>query len=112
MASTIPSTTISVDYIATSFEFATLTKVHSVPDYGLLREIKNELKSNSSKVQCDLGGGDDGHLGLVLTDAEYTSVNAKAYIRPVHPGDLVQTGATPFDKQVEREEHWEKLRIF
>ena len=80
MASTIPSTTISVDYIITSFKFATLTKVHSVSDYGLLCEIKNESKSNSSKVQCALGGGDNRHLRLGFTDAEYTSVNAKEYI--------------------------------
>ena len=59
------------------------------------------MKSNDSKVQYDLEGKDNKSLWLVLTDVEYTSVHTQAYIFPLHPGDLVQTSATPFDEQVE-----------
>ena len=65
------STTANIDYIKTNFEYPVLTKISGKPDYENLKIIKEELKANAGKVQCDLGGGNDGHLGLVLSDAEY-----------------------------------------
>ena len=55
------STTANVDYISTVFEYPVLTKIHDVPTYELLKKIKDELKTNATKVQCELGGGKNGH---------------------------------------------------
>ena len=55
----------------------------------MLRKLKTELMRNASSVPSDLGGGANGHLGLLLTAPEYQPVNAIAYVRPVHPGILV-----------------------
>ena len=101
-----------INYVTTTFPFKTLTKVHSLPTYELLRDIKNELKANAASVQCDLGGGDYGHLGLVLTDDEYKNVTTTAYIRPKHPGDQTITATTIFDKQLQVDNYIEKLRLF
>ena len=83
-----------IEYVTTTFPFKTLTKVHSLPTYELLRDIKNELKANAASVQCDLGGSDYGHLGLVLTDDEYKNVTTSAYIRLKHIGDQTITATT------------------
>ena len=74
-----------VDYIKTHFEYPELTKVHKSPTYDTLKKIKDELKTNASRVTSDLGGGGHGHLGLLLTPAEYALVSATPYVRPVHP---------------------------
>ena len=79
----------AVDYITTYFEHPTLAKIHGEPNYELLRKMKNELMRNAASVPSDLGGGANGHLGLLLTPTEYTTVHATAYLRPVHPGTLV-----------------------
>ena len=70
------STTANIDYIKTNFEYPVLTTISSKPDYDSLKKIKDELKANAGNIQCDLGGGNNGHLGLVLDDAEYACLEA------------------------------------
>ena len=78
----------NIDYVTTYFEFPTLTKVHGEPTYESLQEIKDETKANAASVESELGGGVNGHLGLVLTPQEYTRVNATAYVKPLQPAIL------------------------
>ena len=75
----------NIDYTSTNFEYAALTKIHGMPAYEPLRQIKNEMKANAASVPCDLGGGAHGHLGLMLSPPEYTNVSVTPYVRPVHP---------------------------
>ena len=75
----------NIEYVDTYFELRTLTRIHGEPDYEALKTLKNELKSNATQVTTDLGGGEHGHLGLVLTPAKYAAVSAIPYNRPVHP---------------------------
>lgn len=79
----------SIDYVATYFEFPVLTKIHGEPTYETLLEMKNQLKANASQVTSDLGGGANGHLGLVCTPIEYANISVIPYVQPVHPGLLV-----------------------
>ena len=39
-------------------------------------------------MPTDLGGGVNGHLGLLLTPAEYTIFSPIPYVRPLHPEAL------------------------
>ena len=104
-----PST---VDYLKTHFEYPELTKVHERPNYELLRKIKNELKANAARVTTSLGGGAHGHLGFVLTPAEYALVSAVPYVRPGPPGALVLPagpGITNLHQEVARDNHKEAV---
>ena len=103
----------NIDYITTSFEFPVLSKVSGRPTYESLKKIKDELKTNASTVSSDLGGGANGHLGLVLTDVEYTFVSAIPYVKPVHPGQLVIPPATTnYVATSMKEDHKEAIRVF
>ena len=75
-----------VDYKKLYFSHPTLSKIHGEPTYASLKISKKELKLNASHVTSDLGGGAHGHLGLVLTQAEYQLVSVDIYTRPLHPG--------------------------
>ena len=102
----------NIDYITTTFEFPTLTKIQGVPTYEQLRPIKNEMKSNAASVPCDLGGGAHGHLGLMLTGAEYSNVAHIPYVRPIHPGVLLIPPATPnYEATRLTSEHKERIRL-
>ena len=85
----------NIDYVDTYFEFPLLTKIHGEPTYDSLKTLKNELKSNATSVTSDLGGGGHGHLGIVLTPAEYAVISPIPYVRPVHPGPLVVPPVLP-----------------
>ena len=93
MATTNPPTA-NVDYINTVFEFPVLTRITDTPTFEALKTIKDELRANATSVQSDNGGGAHGHLGLVLTPAEYATVSLIAYVCPQHPGPNPPIGRT------------------
>ena len=78
-----------VNYIETYFEFKELTKIHGEPTYDSIKQLHNELKANARSVCSSLGGGNYGHLGLVLTDAQYGMISNVPFVRPDHPGPLI-----------------------
>ena len=88
------STTANVDYINSVFEYPVLTKVIGKPTYPSLKTIKNELKANAGKVQCELGGSNNGLLGLLLSNTEQALVDPRLYVRPIHPGPIIRVGTT------------------
>ena len=107
--------TKSIDYINTYFEFPELTKIHGRPTYENLKTIKNELTTNGSTVSSSLGGGRNGHTGLILTPQEFTMVSATPYVRPANPGVLVLpagVGITNLNREIARDTHKENVRVF
>ena len=102
-----------IDYVKSNFEFPVLTKITGQPIYTLLKKIKDELMANAASVTCELGGGLNGHLGLVLTPLEYTNVNVTPYNKPIHPGTLVIPGGNlpNYQRQEMRDDHKEAIRL-
>ncbi len=78
----------------TYFQHKVLSKIHGKPTYESLQNISTELKANASSVPSTLGGGFNGHLGLLLSDARYITVpNAVAWVTPGTPGLFVPPAA-------------------
>ena len=102
----------NVDY-TTYFATKTLPRIHGEPDYPQLKILKDHLKANASRVTSELGGGGHGHLGLILTPAEYATVSGTPYIRPHHPGALIiPPGTTQHASQVLRDTHKKQVTLF
>ena len=78
----------AVDYVASYFKYKTPTPIQGTPTYKALKRLKAELRANASSVECDLGGGNHGYLGLVLSDQEYATVSPTPFIAPAYPGQL------------------------
>ena len=82
-------TTARIDYAATYFPHSSPTPIRGEPTYKTLKKLKSELRANASSVDSDLGGGDHGYLGLVLTEEEYARVAPNhPFIPPEFPGPL------------------------
>ena len=81
----------SIDYAASYFKYKTPTPIQGTPTNNTLKRLKTELRANASSVESDLGGGDHGYLGLVLTDAEYASIRPPPppFVAPNFPAPLV-----------------------
>ena len=83
----------AVDYAASYFKHKTPTPIQGAPTNKTLKQIKQELWENASSIESDLGGGDHGYLGLVLTDAKYATVTATPFVPPTYPATLtIPTG--------------------
>ena len=81
----------NVNYVATYFQYPLPTPINGEPTKKSLKRIKTELRANVSSVDTDLGGGDRGYLGLILTDAEYARINPTptAFTAPAFPSVLI-----------------------
>ena len=74
--------------VTDNFLYPTLTKVHGALDYVTLKILEKEVAANAASIQSDLGGGQNGHLGLVKSPAAYTNICATPYVRHINPGHL------------------------
>ena len=72
------------DYTA-CMAYPMLDVIHHEPTFLTLKTMKAQLKENAIAVTSDLGGGQFGHLGLVLTPPEYALISAVPYVPPRHP---------------------------
>jgi hypothetical protein len=78
----------------TWFQHKVLTKIHGKPVYESLQNVLIELKANASSVPSTLGGGQHGHLGLLLSTARYLTVPlAFPWITPGNPGPFAPPDA-------------------
>jgi hypothetical protein len=74
----------------TYFQHKVLTRTHDKPTYEWLQTVLTELKANASSVPSTLGGGNNGHLGLLLSPARYTALpNTLPFVSPNNPGPFV-----------------------
>ena len=74
----------AVNYAASYFKYKTPTPIQGALTNKTLKRLKQELRANASSVESDLGGGDHGYLGLVITNAEYTTVTATPFVPPTY----------------------------
>ena len=105
----------AVDYVALYFKYKTPTQIHVAQTNKALKRLKAELRANASSVEADLGGGNYGYLGLVLTDAEYTGTAshpplfaASNYPIPLH----IPPGASQIDALTIQHIHTEQTRTY
>ena len=104
----------TIDYASSYFKYKTPKTIRGVPTHKALKRLKTELQANASSVETDLGGGDHGYLGLVLTDAEYASVpHTQPFVAPNHPNPLViPPNATAIEAIQLKENHSEQKRVW
>ena len=79
-----------------AFVHEVLPRIAGKPTYAHLKILKDLLIENSSTVDegTELGGGNHGHLGLVLDDATYFEATGEHYMRPPFPGLLIIPAGT------------------
>ena len=96
----------TVDYAASYFKYKTPTTIQGAPTNKTLKRLKQELPENASSVESDLGGGDHGYLGFVLTDAEYATVTSTPFVLPTYPATLtIPTGTDQVQALILQEIH-------
>ena len=70
------------------FPHPELTSIVGKPDNPSIQKLKKEIYANAVSIYSELGGGDHGHLALLLTLDAYHTLTRKTYNVPEHPGAL------------------------
>jgi hypothetical protein len=84
-----------INYRENYFQHPSLTKISGDPTYSSLAKLERECKANGKSVSSTLGGGLQGHLGLVCSPAAYNRVSPGVpYDRPALPILQDLTGLT------------------
>ena len=81
----------------------------------MLKRLKTELHANTSSVDTNLGGGDHGYLGLILTDVEYARITPtpQPFVPLNFPGPLVIDPTHTALQQVQAwETHNEAIKLY
>ena len=75
------SATSSVDKILASFPHQNVDSIVGEPNYDTINGLARVLKTNAASCASERGGGNLGHLGLLVSTAAYTILS------PTHPFD-------------------------
>ena len=105
----------NIDYATLYFKYKSPIPINGEPTYKSLKRLKTELRANASSVDTDLGGGDHGYLGLVLSDVEYMRINPTpaAFVAPNFPGALViQPTFSAIQAVQARESHAQDMALY
>ena len=105
--------TPSTNYRESVFRHADLTQIHGEPNFSSLKILTREIKANARSVHSTLGGAAHGHLGLVLSPAQYALVSNTPFERVEYPGPLlIQAGTTRLAADELERDHKEQIRVF
>jgi hypothetical protein len=79
-------TALSPDRMIEGFPVTRLQKIEGCPDYFKLKPLRTELKENAASINTLRGGGQNGHLGSILSAISYARESPTTYVAPVNPG--------------------------
>ena len=103
----------AVDYALSYFKYKTPTPIQGTPTNKTLKRLKQELRANASSVESDLGGGDHGYLGLILSSVEYAAVCDTPFDAATFPSSFtIPTGMDQVAALNTREVHKEQKRNY
>jgi hypothetical protein len=75
-----------INYRESYFQHPSLTKISGDPTYASLAKLEKECKANGKSVSSTLGGGLQGHLGLICSDIAYNRISPGVpFVRPILP---------------------------
>ena len=69
-----------------TFPHPTLTPIVGTPNNFSIQKLQKQLYANAISVHSTRGGGDNGHLAILMSPATYLARTAVAFIAPIHPG--------------------------
>eukprot|EP00957_Ditylum_brightwellii_P148275 11289114-Ditylum_brightwellii.AAC.1 len=104
----------NINYNNNYFEYPELTLIHGEPTTSTLLSLHSKVRSNAQSGDTMLGGGSNGHLGLVCDATIYANIpGAAAYVHPLNPGQLA-VPATASQAQIVhlQDQHEEALCLF
>ena len=103
-----------VESIIAKFPIKSLPVITGNPNYALINNMMQDLYTNAASLPTTLGGGQHGHIGIVVAPFLYATISAVPYNQPADPGPkpLFAANASQVTKDNRRTQHKQERRIF
>jgi hypothetical protein len=96
----------------TYFQHKMLKRIHGQPTYETLQNLSTEIKANAASVPSTLGGGQYGHLGLILSVDRYaTLANTIPWVSPPNPGPFAPPANGTGPQLEAAKDVWRELKL-
>jgi hypothetical protein len=105
---------LSVDDIISKFPTKTIPTIQGEPDYGSISNMVQLMYDNAASLPTTLGGGQHGHVGLIMTPILYATLSFEPYEHPDDPGPVPihPNNANKAQRESQRLEFKEDRRIY
>jgi len=90
----------SIDSVIEGFPDSTIEKHAGEPNYHVIKDVERKLIKNASLYPSELGGGNHGYLGLILTPEKYALVTGHDFTPHLNPGSLPTFPNNPIQPQI------------
>ena len=77
-----------------TFPYASLTPIDGKPTNTTLQVLQRQIFTNARSVPSARGGGNHGHLAIVLPAADYLLRTGFPFVVPLHPGQAPEAVGT------------------
>ena len=84
----------------TTYPHKVLTPLTAKPTPHTLGLLRQQVYANATAAKTSLFGGQNGHLGLVMPDAQYTQRAGVAFQAPAAPGEQAAPAANATQAQI------------
>ena len=84
---------LSVDDVVAKIPMKAMPKIDREPDYVNINTMMQLLYGNDASLPTTVGGGQHGHIGIIMTPHLYTTLANTPYKSPPDPG-ITPTHAT------------------
>jgi len=79
-------TPLTIEEIRAKFPNPNIELHHGEPTFTAIYSAEKKLRENATTIHTSLGGGSNGHLGVLTTPADYTIIAGEAFNDPADPG--------------------------
>ena len=79
---------LTVKEILAQFPNKTLPKIHGEPTYETINDLVQHMYANAATILSSLGGGQHGHIGLIMKAALYQTLSDTSFTALLDPGPL------------------------
>jgi hypothetical protein len=73
---------LSVDDIVAKFPTKTIPTISGEPDYASINNMVQLMYGNAASLPTTLGGGQHGHVGLIMTPILYATLSDTDILQP------------------------------
>ena len=84
-------TTIIVEGVLTDLPMTILPNIYGEPTREGIIDLHQFISRNAASMASNLGGGQHGHLTLMMTGKEYRAHTGFAFVPPHNPCDYLQS---------------------
>jgi hypothetical protein len=84
---------LTLEDVINRIEHPTIDNVHGEPTPATIHMVQKRLNANAASIHSYRGGGNNSHLGAIISSAWYAAISPVPFIAPANPARTAQVPA-------------------